>query len=65
LKIFVFVIFSLIGQFLLKIEKNENFQKLPDMKKYDFLWSKMTLSGIISTKLIKSPEKFSEVRTAF
>jgi len=32
------------------------------MKTYDFLWSKMTLSGIITTKTSKSPGKPKEVR---
>ncbi len=32
------------------------------MTKYDFLWSKMTLSGIISTKTSKSPGKSEEVQ---
>jgi len=45
----------IFGQFLLKIEKNENFQNWPKLTKYDFLWSKMTLSGIIFTKTSKSP----------
>jgi hypothetical protein len=49
------------GQFLLKITKNENYQNKPNMT----LWSKITLSDIISTENNKSPEKSGEVRTAF
>ena len=45
--------------------KNWKKWKFSKLTKYDFLWSKMTLSGIISTKSSKSPGKSSEVRTAF
>jgi len=50
------------GQFLLKKLKK---MKISKLTKYDFLWSQMTLSGIISTKTSKSPGKSSENRTAF
>ena len=63
LKIFIFTDFYTYGQFLLKIEKNENLQNWPNMTKYNILRSKMSSSDIISTKNSKSPEKFMEVRT--
>ena len=58
------VIFFTYDQFLLKIEKKKIFK----LTIYDFLWFKITLSGIISTKTTKSPKspgKYSEVRTEF
>ena len=47
LKIFIFCDFFAYGQFFLKIKKNK--------PKYEFLWSKMTLSDILNTKTSKSP----------
>jgi len=52
LKIFHFCTFFTYDQFLLKSHKKLKFSKLT---KYDFLWSKMALSGIVSTKTTKSP----------
>ncbi len=51
--------------FSLFFAKNWKKRKFLKLTKYDFLWSKITLSGIISTKTSKSPGKSSEVRTAF
>ena len=45
--------------------KNRKKLKFSKLNKYDFLWPKMTLSDIISTKNSKSPWKSREVRTAF
>jgi hypothetical protein len=42
--------FFTYDQASLKIEKNKN------LTKYYFLWSKMTLSGIINIKTSKSPD---------
>jgi hypothetical protein len=36
--------------------------KMSKLTKYDILWSKMTISGIIYTKISKSPGKSREVR---
>jgi hypothetical protein len=44
------------------LKKFANFQNRLNITKYHFLWSKMTLSRIISTKTTKSPGK-SSVRT--
>ncbi len=51
LKIFIFCDFYDYGQFFLKIKKI----KISKLTKYEFLWSKMTLSDIINTKTSKSP----------
>jgi len=61
LKFLIFLEFlAKIGQSE-KIKKNENFQNRPNMT---FLWSKMTLSDIISTEnsksLVKSENKVSQ-----
>ena len=52
LKNLIFCDFFTYGQFLLKIEKNENFQN----------GLKFNLSGIISTKTSISPRKSGEVQ---
>jgi len=44
---FHFLRFFHLWTILTKNWKNENFQNWPNMTKYDFLWSKMTSSGMI------------------
>ena len=53
--------FFTFGQFLLKIAKNHKKWKFPKETKYGFLWSKMTLSGVISTKNSKNPGKSKDL----